>query len=286
MNRVPESVFATARVVNNTPILMKKLLVLAASLAALFSVSTAFAAGGGGGTGADLQISGSASTGSPFANTPLSLSFQVKNSGPLAADNTVFTDVLPAGFVLNAGSATDGFFQAHPCSAVGSTVTCGIPNLPNASQASVTLAVTAGPNGGTVANVASVASPIADPNLSNNSVTTTLKVGVCSLPAGQQVNGVVMQKFTNAQGLFENFTMENASGIYSVTTNFYDGTRQLTQIINLDCKPVTTVFIGGGIPVTVVGPVTSTGLLPGFSVNTFSQIASLIQVPFTFDKAV
>jgi uncharacterized repeat protein (TIGR01451 family) len=266
---------------------MKKLLVFVAALASLLSVSTALAAGGAGGAGgagADLQISGSVSTGSPSANTPFTYSYLVKNSGPAAAAGTVFSDVLPSGFVFNAGSAVDGFFQAHPCSAIGSTVTCSIPDLPSGSQATVALGVTAGPTAGTFANTGSVASSTADPNLANNSVTTTVKVGVCSLPAGDQVNGLIMQKFTNAQGLFENFTLENSSGIYSVTTNFYDGTRPLTKIINLACKPVTTQFAQSGNFVTVVGPVTSTGLLPGFTVNTFNMIASVIQVPFTFDK--
>jgi uncharacterized repeat protein (TIGR01451 family) len=263
---------------------MRKLLLPVAALAALFSISTALAAGGAAGSGADLQISGSASTGSPAANTPFFYTFLVKNSGPDAAVGTVFTDVLPSGFVFNAGSAVDGFFQAHPCSTTGSTVTCSITNLPSSSQATVTLAVTAGPTAGSFANTASVASSTSDPNLTNNSVTTTVKVAVCALPAGDVVNGLIMQKFTNAQGLFENFTLENGSGLYSVATNFYDATRPLTRIINLNCKPVTTQFVQSGNFVTVVGPVTSTGLLPGFTVQTFSQSASEIQVPFTFDK--
>jgi uncharacterized repeat protein (TIGR01451 family) len=165
---------------------MKKLLVLGAALAAVFSVSTtALAAGGGktpagvasgGAPRADLQLSGSATTNSPFANTPVTFSFLVKNSGPDAAVGTVFTDQLPSGFVFNAGSAVDGSLQANPCSAVGGTVTCSIPNLPNASQATVTLVVTAGPTAGTVSNLASVASSAADANKANNSVITTFKV--------------------------------------------------------------------------------------------------------------
>src|SRR4051812_21377698 len=56
---------------------------------------------GGVSTGADLKISGSASTGSPNAGAAFSYTFQVKNSGPDAASDVVFVDTLPAGTGFN-----------------------------------------------------------------------------------------------------------------------------------------------------------------------------------------
>src|SRR4051812_18320217 len=80
------------------PIVRKTLTILVAALtvAAIDPVPSALAAGGGGtGSGADLQVSGSASTGSPVAGTPFIYAFQIKNSGPSAASATTFTDQLP-----------------------------------------------------------------------------------------------------------------------------------------------------------------------------------------------
>src|SRR2546423_12417783 len=70
-----------------------KMLPAAAVAAALSPASAALAAG----TGADMQVSGSASTGSPLVGTNLNYTFQGKASGPDTANGIVFTDVLPAG---------------------------------------------------------------------------------------------------------------------------------------------------------------------------------------------
>src|SRR3954453_22995434 len=77
---------------------------LAALLALVGPASAAFAAGG---TGADLQTSGSASTGSPIAGPPFNYVFQVRNAGPQDARGARFTDKLPPGTTF-AGASVAG----------------------------------------------------------------------------------------------------------------------------------------------------------------------------------
>jgi uncharacterized repeat protein (TIGR01451 family) len=263
----------------------KTLTTLAAALAvaAFGPVPAALAAGGGGGTGADLQISGSASTGSPVAGTPFVYTFLVKNSGPSAASATTFTDQLPAGTVVTHATAVYGGV-AHQCTSDGAaapTLSCDVGFVLSGGQASVQLNVNAPTTPGTYATTGTVSSAVADPRPSDNAATVSVKVKplpTCVLPAGQTtMTGVVMAKFTNANGLFENFEFQSGGLDYTVLTNFYDGTRPLTSIINELCKPVTTVFIQGGNSVTVTG-----------TVDSAAQVihASVIQVPFLFDMAV
>src|SRR5256885_6617059 len=234
-------------------------LVAAATLVA-FGPASALAAGGTA-TGADLQVSGSASTGSPVAGTPFVYTFQVKNAGPSAASSASFTDQLPAGTVVTHATSVNGGV-ATQCTSDGAaapTVSCDMGFVPKSSQVNVQLNVDAPSTPGTYATTGTVSSAGTDPNPSNNSATGSVKVKplpTCALPAGQTtMNGMVMAKYTHANGLFENFPFQ-ANGVnYTVPTNFYDGTRPLTSIINLLCKPVTTVFIQSGNFVTVASTV-------------------------------
>src|SRR5437868_1627333 len=79
--------------------------VLLAGLLVLIGPASAAFAGGGTSTGADLQVSGSASTGSPIAGQPFNYIFQVRNSGPEDAGGATFTDQLPAGTTFVGASA-------------------------------------------------------------------------------------------------------------------------------------------------------------------------------------
>jgi hypothetical protein len=101
------------------------------------------------------------------------------------------------------------------------------------------------------------------------------------------VHGMVMEKFTNSSGLFEDLVLSVGATSYYVKTNFYDGTQPLTSILNLLCKPVSTVFVQGGEFVDVTGTDTGTTItLPGTSTPVPVLRASVIQVPFYFDKAL
>src|SRR5437763_1502826 len=65
------------------------------------SAALAAGGGGGGGTGADLQVTGSASLGSPAPTQSYWYTYQVKNSGPQTATSNVMTTAVPAGETLN-----------------------------------------------------------------------------------------------------------------------------------------------------------------------------------------
>src|SRR4051812_34733351 len=266
-------------------------LITSVAVAAFGPAPAALAAGGGTAPGADLQVSGSASIGSPVAGTPFVYSFQVKNSGPGAASSATFTDRLPAGTVVTHATSVNGGV-ATQCTSDGATaptVSCDMGFVLSGGQVSVQLNVNAPTTPGTYATTGAVSSAVADPKPSNNAAPVSVKVKplpTCVLPAGQTtMNGIVMAKYTNANGLFENFLLESGGVNYTVLTNFYDGTRPLTSIINELCKPVTTVFVQGGNFVTVTGTVGSE-VLPGATDPTPVIHASVIQVPFLFDMAV
>src|SRR3954471_9939874 len=111
-----------------------KILTAAAIAAALTPASTALAAG----TGADMQVSGSASSGSPLVGSSLNYTFQVKASGPDTANGIVFTDALPPGMTYVA-AGVGGFPNA--CSFANGTVTCNLGSLGKGSQVNVVISV-------------------------------------------------------------------------------------------------------------------------------------------------
>src|SRR5205085_4508851 len=155
-------------------------------------------AGGGTTTGADIQVSGSASTGSPGPGQPFSYTFMVKNSGPDTATAVNFTDPLPVGTTLGFGTV-NGF--SAPCSTttgangVG-TVSCNLFDIVKGSQATVVVYLDAPMTAGTFSDTGNVTSSVADPQLSNNSVTVTAqgKVATCAFPAGPTTPGGVVAR--------------------------------------------------------------------------------------------
>ena len=255
---------------------MKTLLLTAAALAAAF-----FAAGAHAGTtGADLQISGSASSGSPDPGGALAYTFQIRNSGTDNADGVVFTDTLPAGTTyLGAGASGIPF----ACSFAGDVVSCTLQTVTKGSQYTVTVTVDAPPTAGTFSNTGTVSSTTPDVQPANNSSTVTaqVKVPVCPMPAGQStLTGLVTAKYSNSFGLFENFTLQVNGVNYYVRTNFYDGTAPLTTVINLSCKQSPVQFVQVANFVNVSGVVD--GTLPD---GTPVLVASFVQVLTFKDKA-
>ena len=274
--------------------------VAAAGLAVLVSASVALGSGGGGGgggggsAGADLQLSGSASTGSPVAGQPFSYAFQIKNAGPQDAFGTAFRAQLPAGTVVTAAGGSAGGVGAQ-CSTSdgvgGPIVSCELGWVGKSGQAAVQINVDAPPSAGTYATTATVSSTVSDPQPSNNSTSVGSKVQplpTCALPASQTtLHGIVMEKYTNSSGLFEDFLFQVDGVDYYVKTNFYDGSRPLTGIVNLLCKPVSTAFVQGGGFVDVTGTDSgSTIVLPGTTTPIHVLDAGVIQVPFYFDTAL
>jgi len=119
----------------------------------------------------DVQVTGSASTGSPVRGAPFSYTFQVKNNGPLPAYAVSFSDPLP-GVVSFVGVTT----PAGSCTPAGGTVSCAFGDLAVGAQANVVISVVAPNTPGTFTNTASVATDSPDRQPSNNSVGVTVQV--------------------------------------------------------------------------------------------------------------
>jgi uncharacterized repeat protein (TIGR01451 family) len=136
----------------------------------------------------DIQISGSASNGSPAVGSTFTYTYQIKNAGPWGTyGGLTFTDTLPASLTFVGSAVTQAtldrttgqevqFTVQNACSAVGQTVVCPLRDMTNAglpNQATITLTVAASGPAQLIANTATVhtASPQNDSNLANNSVT-------------------------------------------------------------------------------------------------------------------
>lgn len=229
--------------------------------------------------GADIQVLGAASTASPSAAAEFSYTFQVKNVGPEDASAVTFTDVLPAGTGYNFATLNG---SAAACSMASMSVSCVVGALAKGTQATIVVDLNAPVSAGSFSNTATATSAISDPQTGNNSVTVAVRVdnplASCASPAGERTQvGLVMSKSTNTAGLFENFAFSVGSVTYTVLTNFYDGSRPLSKVVNLDCKqsPVQFVQVANYVNVTgVVGSET----LPGASGPTPVIHASLVQV--------
>src|SRR4051812_276445 len=134
-------------------------LVLLAGLLAV--VGPASAAFGKGSTGADLQTSGSASTGSPIAGQPFNYIFHVRNSGPQDASGATFTDQLPAGTTFSGASVAGA---RNACSAVDNggapLVTCPLGTLLKSGQATINVGVRAPQTSGTSSNTGTASSDV------------------------------------------------------------------------------------------------------------------------------
>ena len=152
-------------------------LTVATAVAAALVPSVAFAAGGTT-SGADIQVSGSASTGSPAPGAVFTYTFQVKNSGPEVATSVAFSDPLPTGTVFNYATANG---STLPCAAIGNlaggaSVSCAVGDIAKGGQAAVVVAVNAPQTASTFTNTGSAAATNVDPNTANNSANVTVQV--------------------------------------------------------------------------------------------------------------
>lgn len=143
----------------------------------------ALAASGGATTGADLQISGSASTGSPAVGASFVYTFQVKNVGPDTATSAILTDTLPGSFLFVAANVevTGTPCEATPDASGNTVVSCPLGDIPKAAQELVDVTVSV-PSVGSYPTTAGTTSTAADPNTANNQV--TISVGVVASAGG------------------------------------------------------------------------------------------------------
>ena len=97
-------------------------------------------------TGADIQVSGSSTVGSPVQGQPYTYTYQVKNSGPQGDQGVVFTDHLTAGKLTGVQALWNGYIpercSSSPDGNGGTLATCYL-GLEKPDFVTVTLNVTA-----------------------------------------------------------------------------------------------------------------------------------------------
>jgi uncharacterized repeat protein (TIGR01451 family) len=120
---------------------------------------------------ADLSITKTPAPGPYGTGQPLTYTIVVTNGGPTTATSVTVTDTLPAGTTLQSST------PAGACSGT-TTVTCNAGTLANGATATLTLTITLPSTPGPVTNTAvvSAAATTADPNLGNNTATSTITV--------------------------------------------------------------------------------------------------------------
>jgi uncharacterized repeat protein (TIGR01451 family) len=117
-----------------------------------------------------LQVSGSASTGSPALGLTFSYVYQVKDNGPWPAPGVTFSDALPAQVGLVGVTTSTG-----SCTQTAGTVSCAFGDLAVGGQATVTISVQAPSVADSITNTVSVASGATDRQPSNNTVSVTVQ---------------------------------------------------------------------------------------------------------------
>jgi uncharacterized repeat protein (TIGR01451 family) len=115
---------------------------------------------------ADLSLTKTASPNPGQAGVPLSYRLVVTNNGPATATNVQVSDALPAGISFVSTSTTQG-----SCSGT-SSVNCNLGGLAVGASVIVTIVVTPS-SAGQLNNSATATANEADPDLSNNSASTT-----------------------------------------------------------------------------------------------------------------
>jgi uncharacterized repeat protein (TIGR01451 family) len=119
-----------------------------------------------------VQVSGSASTGSPARGANYFYTFQVKDSGSQPAYGVTFTDTVPAGLTL-VGAITN---TGAPCTLSGATVTCTLGDIAVGAQVNVTVNVTAPTTPMTLTDTGSASDTNGDTQPSNNAVSVTIQI--------------------------------------------------------------------------------------------------------------
>jgi uncharacterized repeat protein (TIGR01451 family) len=114
---------------------------------------------------ADLAVVLTATPGTVIAGNNVTYTATVTNNGPAPATSVVLTDPLPAGETYVSVTASQG-----TASESNGTITASLNSLANGGSAVVTIAaVTSATTLGSLSNMASVSSAVADPNQANNS---------------------------------------------------------------------------------------------------------------------
>lgn len=126
------------------------------------------------GPAADVQVTGSANTGSPFVDSLFTYTFQIKNNGPDSAFDATIVDTLPPSVVFASigpvnVSGTPACTQA--LTATSTVATCDFGTLRKGATATMQVSAYAPDTAGPFSNTAHATSTVPDPALTNNAVT-------------------------------------------------------------------------------------------------------------------
>jgi uncharacterized repeat protein (TIGR01451 family) len=120
----------------------------------------------------DVQVSGSASTGSPKAGSSFRYTLQVKNGSSHAAYGVSQSQTLPDGVVARSATSSNG----APCTVTPSAVTCALGDLTDGTPVVITVGATAPTTAGVFTMTATAQPTNADTQTSNNRVSVTVQV--------------------------------------------------------------------------------------------------------------
>lgn len=118
----------------------------------------------------DVQVTGSASTGSPTLGSAFSYVFQVKNNGPQGAYDVAFDDALPSSVTATGVSSDTG-----TCALSVNAVDCSLGLFAVGGQAKFAVAALAPTVTASVTNTATATMSNPDRNPANNAVSVTVQ---------------------------------------------------------------------------------------------------------------
>ncbi len=168
---------ATARFARLWPYRVLLPVAVATSIVAFAPGQLAAHAAGGTATGADLQMSGSASNASPHTGDTFTLTYLVKNNGPQTATGATFLDpdaFMDTGATVNGNAAACGFIT--DATTFQQDMQCSLGDLASGAQVTVVENAVAGSCVCQFVLTPTVTSTVTDPNLTNNTPSITIKV--------------------------------------------------------------------------------------------------------------
>jgi len=234
------------------------------------------------GASADLVLYKKGPAGSLNSGEEFTYTMKVINNGPHAATGVTVTDTLPAGLVWVSSTPSQG-----SCNGTA-TITCDLGTIDAADLATVDIVVNS-PGGGDFSNTADVSSSVTDPNLDNNTATTTThgyllsitKTGtgsgtLTSVPAGINCGGICQKTFHESTTVTLTATADTGSefGGWTGDSDCSDGivtmtaARNCTATFTLKTYALTITYAGSG-----------SGTTTGAGPYAYGQTASVSETP-------
>jgi hypothetical protein len=129
-------------------------------------------------TPADLQLNGSASTGSPLRGAPITYTYQLKVAGQFGMNSITFTAQLPPGFTYNGAfsSANGGSQFLAFCTESGDLVTCNTGPLLSSDTGIIKIVANAPVTPGNYTIHAIATTTVPDPLPANNIANVIIQV--------------------------------------------------------------------------------------------------------------